>query len=182
MTYHIEEAAYNGHDIEISMIANTGTTIEDGVSVPTHTVSGRIDGVVEVSDTTTTFKTLATTLTDTMKALKAQIDGVSDLELDALMVSLGYTAQEDIPTNFLATPASSTSVAVAWDADPSVTDYKIYLNTVNDFATATIIETGALSPHTVTGLVTATHYYFWLVADRPGADPSEPAADDAITP
>jgi hypothetical protein len=89
------------------------------------------------------------------------------------------------------TAASATGgtgeVAFAWTA-PNSSNYKaarIYMNTVDDSGTATLVATeygapGAADSRTVTGLTAGT-YYAWLVAINGSGVAADPVATGSIT-
>jgi hypothetical protein len=93
-------------------------------------------------------------------------------------LSFGGSSGPTVPQNLTAT-AGDRQVALVHDAFPGATDYKYYRNTINDFATATLISD---PPETVPSYDDIQGnpgelYYYWAVAVTAGGDtgPSAPA-------
>lgn len=174
MQFHYEET-YNGSDIEIFLLSHTG----EG----THTMQFTVGGAEALpDDTTVTDENLREKFAAALEAIKNEIDGVEDGELQAIMDELGFATQEDTPANFVASGMSDHEILLDWDIDPTVEEYHIWINTVDDFDTATNVINGALSePLTVDSLTANTHYYIWMNASRAGVDDSEYVKADATT-
>lgn len=69
----------------------------------------------------------------------------------------------DAPTSITATPSTS-SVALAWGDNSSAARYLVWMNTTNDFATASKVDWAAQGEQAaqVAGLTSGTSYYFWV--------------------
>jgi hypothetical protein len=73
------------------------------------------------------------------------------------------TAAPAAPSNFSATPVSSSQIRVSWTASPGATGYRVYKWTGSDWAvTATLGSTA--TTFTQTGLASKTGYFFYVEA------------------
>jgi hypothetical protein len=81
------------------------------------------------------------------------------------------------PGSFAATAVSSTQVNLSWTDVANDSGYKLYRNTANDFATATLITTTAAgaTSYSDTGRTYSTQYYYWIVAAGDGTTYSDSA-------
>lgn len=70
------------------------------------------------------------------------------------------------PTSFYPSALAATGATLNWSAVATATGYVVERSTTADFAVAIPVYTGALLTVAVTGLTTATHYYFRVKATR----------------
>lgn len=71
------------------------------------------------------------------------------------------TAAPDAPENFTSLPWGD-SVETTWDAVLGATSYKLYYNTVNNSATATLINNSNVLEYVHTGRAASTVHYYWI--------------------
>lgn len=93
------------------------------------------------------------------------------MDLSAYLVPpLSGITQLSTPTNFTATPASTTQINLAWDAVANATSYVIDRATNSGFTTGLVsgIYSGSGTSFNVTGLTAATTYYFRVRAIAAG--------------
>lgn len=79
-------------------------------------------------------------------------------------------SQLSTPGSFAASPASDVQINLTWTDVLNEMGYQIYRNTVNDFGTATLINSPAAdaTSYNSTGLTASTLYYYWILAEGDG--------------
>ncbi len=95
----------------------------------------------------------------------------------------GQTVDATLPTpmDVIASDSTySTKVGITWDAVRGATSYRIFRNTVNDFASATSLGTTAANSFFDTTGVAGQTYFYWVRAEN-GSVVSSPSAPDQGT-
>jgi hypothetical protein len=166
----------DGYTVEIAEDAGFTTglqTANKGVGVLTHTFTGLT--------ASTTYYGRVKAVGDGATYSDSGYATNSEDTLAAGLVGL------NTPGSFTATPASSTQINLTWtdtNSSPNEVDFRVYRNTVNNFGTATLINSPAQNAtgYNATGLTASTLYYFWVVAKGNGTTTGDsPAASTSAT-
>lgn len=73
----------------------------------------------------------------------------------------GFTVQPNAPTLTVTSIINGVKVGITGGGFDSVTEYRVYANTVNNFSTASLIGSSRTQPVTATGLTYGTPYLIW---------------------
>ena len=161
LTMTIEGSTATGSAL---MLGSSWTLVYSGdaglASTPNNSAGVRVNFTNDTAYTS--YRVLFPSMVD------ANVNCVQLADIAAFATVVGTSSPPEAPTGLTATPGSSGTVTLTWNASAGATGYKVSIK--NTATTVTQVVTTTASPYTATGLTNGTSYDFKVLGTNSAGD------------